>query len=131
MKISFWQYSRGLPRGIPSDLTKWQSLELLNLSHNNLSSVILNGFEKPLSYVEILYNNLKGPTPNSKTFIEALMEALQGNEGLCGNATVIVLTTLGGAILFLGVVIGYVIMLTWRKRKVTMEKLTRATPMSS
>ncbi|CAH2050343.1 unnamed protein product [Thlaspi arvense] len=131
-----------LAREIPSDITKLQSLELLNLSHNNLFGVIPKGFEKiPLSFVDISYNNLQGPIPNSKAFIEAPMEALQGNKGLCGNATglqpcpssmnsksrtkhkaLVILIPLGGVILFSGALMGYVIMLEWRKRKANVEE---------
>ena len=40
-----------------------------------------------LSYVDISYNKLEGPLPNSKAFKQAHIEALQGNEGLCGIVT--------------------------------------------
>ena len=60
---------------------------MLNVSHNNLSSFVPITFEemRDLSYVVISYNKLGGPLPNSKVFEEARMEALQGNNGLCGN----------------------------------------------
>ncbi|KAI5338023.1 hypothetical protein L3X38_017294 [Prunus dulcis] len=38
-----------------------------------------------LSYVDISYNDLEGPPPNSSGFWNALPEALQVNKGLCGN----------------------------------------------
>ncbi|KAK7828292.1 mdis1-interacting receptor like kinase 2 [Quercus suber] len=62
---------------------------MLNVSHNNLSSVIPIAFEKMhgVSYVDISYNKLEGHLPNSKAFQDASVEALQGNEGLCGNVT--------------------------------------------
>ena len=66
-----------------------QSLELLNVSHNNFSGFIPAAFEKMhgLSSVDISYNELKGPLPNSQAFHDAPIEALQGNKGLCGNVT--------------------------------------------
>ena len=64
-----------------------QSLELLNVSHNNLSGLIPTTFETMhgLLYVNISYNELEGPLPNSTSFQEAHIEALQGNKGFCGN----------------------------------------------
>ncbi|XP_038716959.1 MDIS1-interacting receptor like kinase 2-like [Tripterygium wilfordii] len=38
-----------------------------------------------LSYVDISYNELEGPIPDSRAFRDAGFEALQGNKGLCGN----------------------------------------------
>ncbi|BBG99344.1 Probable LRR receptor-like serine/threonine-protein kinase [Prunus dulcis] len=72
---------------IPSEISNMESLEMLNLSHNNLSGFIPTSFEdmKGLSYVDISYNDLEGPLPNSSAFRNALPEALQGNKGLCGN----------------------------------------------
>ncbi|KAH9699461.1 putative leucine-rich repeat receptor-like protein kinase [Citrus sinensis] len=64
-----------------------QSLEKLNLSHNNLSGFIPSCFEElhGLSYIDISYNELHGSIPNSTAFRDAPMEALQGNKGLCGD----------------------------------------------
>ncbi|XP_024035629.1 MDIS1-interacting receptor like kinase 2-like [Citrus clementina] len=64
-----------------------QSLEKLNLAHNNLSGFIPRCFEEMhgLVYIDISYNKLHGPIPNSAAFKHALMEALQGNKGLCGD----------------------------------------------
>ncbi|KAB1216714.1 hypothetical protein CJ030_MR4G023695 [Morella rubra] len=72
---------------IPAELSKMQSLERLNLSHNHLSGVIPIDFEKMnwLLYVDISYNELQGPIPNSSAFLDAPIEALKGNKGLCGN----------------------------------------------
>uniref|UniRef100_A0A7N2MKY5 non-specific serine/threonine protein kinase n=1 Tax=Quercus lobata TaxID=97700 RepID=A0A7N2MKY5_QUELO len=57
-----------------------QSLELLNVSHNNFSGFIPAAFEKMhgLSFVDISYNELEGPLPNSRAFHDAHIEALQG-----------------------------------------------------
>ena len=38
-----------------------------------------------LSSVDISYNELEGPLPNSRAFHDAHIEALQGKKGLCGN----------------------------------------------
>ena len=64
-------------------------MELLNVSHNNLSGFIPTTFEKMrgLSFVDISYNELEGPLPNSRAFHDAHIEALQGNKELCGNVT--------------------------------------------
>ena len=60
-----------------------QSLELLNVSHNNLSGPIPTTFK---TMHDLLYVNIVGgPLPNSIAFQEAHIEALQGNKGLCGN----------------------------------------------
>ncbi|KAH9659544.1 putative leucine-rich repeat receptor-like protein kinase [Citrus sinensis] len=64
-----------------------QSLEKLNLAHNNLSGFIPRCFKEMhgLVYIDISYNKLHGPIPNSAAFKHAPMEALQGNKGLCGD----------------------------------------------
>ncbi|GAY66097.1 hypothetical protein CUMW_246020 [Citrus unshiu] len=65
-----------------------KSLEKMNLSHNNLSGSIPSCFEgmHGLSFIDISYNELQGPIPNSTTFRGASVEALKGNKGLCGSA---------------------------------------------
>ncbi|TQE02667.1 hypothetical protein C1H46_011736 [Malus baccata] len=62
-----------------------QSLERLNLSHNILSGLIPATFDgmRGLSYIDVSYNHLQGPIPNSKAFQDA--HSFEGNEGLCGN----------------------------------------------
>ncbi|KAH9680985.1 putative leucine-rich repeat receptor-like protein kinase [Citrus sinensis] len=64
-----------------------QSLENLNLSHNSLVGLIPSCFEKMhgLLRIDISYNELQGPIPNSIAFRDAPIEALQGNKGLCGD----------------------------------------------
>ncbi|CAL5386374.1 unnamed protein product [Camellia sinensis] len=37
--------------------------------------------------IDISYNHLKGPLPNTKAFQDASFEAYKGNDGLCGNKT--------------------------------------------
>ncbi|XP_035545195.1 MDIS1-interacting receptor like kinase 2-like [Juglans regia] len=72
---------------IPSESSRMQSLEVLNLSHNHLSGIIPTTFEEMhgLLHVDISYNELHGLIPNNKAFLDAPLEALQGNKGLCGN----------------------------------------------
>ncbi|XP_030946069.1 MDIS1-interacting receptor like kinase 2-like [Quercus lobata] len=38
-----------------------------------------------LLYIDISYNELQGPIPDSKTFKDAPFEAVEGNKGLCGD----------------------------------------------
>ncbi|XP_040987098.1 MDIS1-interacting receptor like kinase 2-like [Juglans microcarpa x Juglans regia] len=72
---------------IPMEIYKLESIVILNLSHNHLSGFIPKAFEEMhwLLYADISYNELQGPIPNSNAFINASVEALQGNKGLCGN----------------------------------------------
>ncbi|KAF4360380.1 hypothetical protein F8388_019466 [Cannabis sativa] len=74
---------------IPNELGFLQSLLTLNLSHNNLSGSIPSSFDRipGLLYVDISYNNLWGPLPNNKAFLNASIQSLEGNRGLCGNVT--------------------------------------------
>ncbi|XP_065626431.1 MDIS1-interacting receptor like kinase 2-like [Quercus suber] len=55
----------------------------LNLTNSGLKAA----FEKMrgLLSVDISYNELEGPLPNSQAFHDAHIEALQGNKELCGN----------------------------------------------
>ncbi|KAK3008140.1 hypothetical protein RJ639_014928, partial [Escallonia herrerae] len=72
---------------IPSQIASLRSLEKLNLSHNELSGDVPTAFGDMfgLSSIDISYNQLQGPVPNSKAFMNAPIEALQGNKGLCGS----------------------------------------------
>ncbi|XP_042944965.1 probable leucine-rich repeat receptor-like protein kinase At1g35710 [Carya illinoinensis] len=91
--ISLFQLSKldlsynSLTGEIPSESNRMQSLEVLNLSHNHLSGVIPTTFQEMhgLLHVDISYNELHGLIPNSKAFLDAPLESLQGNKGLCGN----------------------------------------------
>ncbi|KAH7856018.1 hypothetical protein Vadar_031643 [Vaccinium darrowii] len=62
---------------------------MLNLSHNKLSGFLPFSFVNllSLSSVDISYNQLEGELPHIKAFREAPFESIQGNKGLCGNAT--------------------------------------------
>ncbi|CAL5332807.1 unnamed protein product [Camellia sinensis] len=131
---------------IPSKLTNLKSLEMLNLSHNNLSGLIPMGFEDMhgLAFVDISYNPLQGPIPMSSAFMNASIEALQGNKGLCGNVkgllpckipsalpkhtlvkrtlVLIIVIPLGGTLLLLGAFTGLLSIFDPRKRKSQVEE---------
>ncbi|XP_076910631.1 uncharacterized protein LOC143568340 [Bidens hawaiensis] len=78
-----------LIKEIPSGLYSMSSLETLNLSHNKLSGTIPKSFESMngLLSIDLSYNHLRGPLPKSKVFLNLTIEALQGNDDLCGNVT--------------------------------------------
>ncbi|KAG5541733.1 hypothetical protein RHGRI_021531 [Rhododendron griersonianum] len=129
---------------IPLEIAGFKSLEWLNLSHNNLSGLIPNVFEEMnwLVHVDISFNELEGPIPNSKAFMNATIQGLQGNKGLCGNVTrlqpcknhfpvnrhtsqkkdnrtlvLVIVLPLGGALLLVGAFVGFLIVSGRRKRK--------------
>ncbi|MFS7908446.1 putative protein kinase RLK-Pelle-LRR-XI-1 family [Helianthus anomalus] len=88
--LSFLDLSHNaLIKEIPSGLFSMSNLGMLNLSHNKLSGNIpessdsMNG----LWSIDLSYNHLKGPLPKSKVFSNLTIEALQGNDDLCGNVT--------------------------------------------
>ncbi|KAH9782595.1 MDIS1-interacting receptor like kinase 2 [Citrus sinensis] len=60
---------------IPPQICNLESLEKLNLSYNNLSGLI----------PDISYNELRGLIRNSTGIHYNLVDALQGNKGLCGD----------------------------------------------
>ncbi|KAF5934492.1 hypothetical protein HYC85_030663 [Camellia sinensis] len=131
---------------MPLEITNLQSLEKLNLSHNKLSGLIPKSFEdmRGLVYVDISYNQLQGPIPMSNAFMNASIEALQGNKGLCGNVkglqpckvpsalhkhtlekrtlVLVIVLPLGGALLLLGAFVGLLIMFNSRKTKSHVEE---------
>ncbi|KAI3894798.1 hypothetical protein MKX03_000040 [Papaver bracteatum] len=74
---------------IPSDLGKLSKLESLNLSHNKLMGLIPSSLDQMLSLtvVNISYNELSGSIPNIKAFVDAPIDALKNNKGLCGNSS--------------------------------------------
>ncbi|KAJ0800915.1 putative protein kinase RLK-Pelle-LRR-XI-1 family [Helianthus annuus] len=78
-----------LIKEIPSRLLSMSSLEMLNLSHNELTGNIPESYDtmNGLLSVDLSYNHLRGPVPKSKVFRNLSIEALQGNEDLCGNVT--------------------------------------------
>ncbi|KAL7262816.1 hypothetical protein ACSBR1_001052 [Camellia fascicularis] len=67
---------------IPQSIGELQSLETLNLSIPSS----FNGMGS-LTSIDISYNHLEGPLPNTKAFQDAPFEAYVGNDGLCGNKT--------------------------------------------
>ncbi|KAF3457541.1 hypothetical protein FNV43_RR02199 [Rhamnella rubrinervis] len=72
---------------LPLELGYLQLLETFNISHNNFSGSIPSTFKEMLSLtsVDVSYNQLEGPLPHIKAFVEARIEALENNKGLCGN----------------------------------------------
>ncbi|KAL8128267.1 hypothetical protein AgCh_015006 [Apium graveolens] len=74
---------------IPSQISSMGSLESLNISHNIISGSLPKAFDDMpgLLHVDISFNKLQGPIPNSKAFMNASIETVQGNDGLCGNIT--------------------------------------------
>lgn len=68
-------------------MSKMQSLETLNLSHNSLSGSIPTSFAMlGLLYVDMSYNDLHGSVPNITAFRDASKQgAFDGNKGLCGD----------------------------------------------
>ncbi|XP_058222203.1 MDIS1-interacting receptor like kinase 2-like [Rhododendron vialii] len=123
---------------IPPEIAGFKSLEWLNLSHNNLSGLIPNVFEEMnwLVHVDISFNELEGPIPNSKALMNATIQGLQGNKGLCGNVpglqscknqmdhrtlVFVIAFTLGGELLLVGAFVGFLIIYNRRKRKSHVE----------
>ncbi|WRX10786.1 hypothetical protein QQP08_003273 [Theobroma cacao] len=75
---------------IPPQLGNLLMLETINLSHNMLFGSIRSTFENGLSgltIVNVSFNQLEGPIPNTKGFREASCYAFQSNKRLCGNTT--------------------------------------------
>ncbi|XP_023771683.2 probable leucine-rich repeat receptor-like protein kinase At1g35710 [Lactuca sativa] len=75
-----------LTEEIPSEVQSLQDLKILDLSHNMLSGSIPNAFTNLPGGIDIdlSYNELTGAVPQSPNFVNA---SIQGNPGLCGNAT--------------------------------------------
>ncbi|KAF3457538.1 hypothetical protein FNV43_RR02196 [Rhamnella rubrinervis] len=72
---------------LPLELGYLQILETFNISHNNFSGSIPSTFKEMMSLtsVDVSYNQLEGSLPHIKAFIEAPIEVLENNKGLCGN----------------------------------------------
>ncbi|KAE9595172.1 hypothetical protein Lal_00009275 [Lupinus albus] len=88
--LSFLDLSHNSLSGtIPTMLGDLKHLEMLNISHNDLSGTIPSSFDDTLSLntVNISYNQLEGPIPNTKAFVNASIDSLKTNKGLCGNVT--------------------------------------------
>ncbi|ESW13635.1 hypothetical protein PHAVU_008G213200 [Phaseolus vulgaris] len=118
---------------IPSALASMQRLETLNLSHNNLSGVIPSNFKDDLTKVDISSNQLEGPIPNTRAFLNASFDALKDNKGLCGNVsglvpcsssrngkvkinvTMLALVLTFGALLLVALVVGVLLCIRYRR----------------
>ncbi|XP_061362656.1 MDIS1-interacting receptor like kinase 2-like [Gastrolobium bilobum] len=86
--------SRNLLSGIiPTVLGGMIHLQWLDLSHNKLSGTIPSSFDDMpgLISVNISYNQLEGPLPKNQAFLNAPIESLKNNKGLCGNVSGLVL----------------------------------------
>ena len=72
---------------IPTQLGDLSMLEALNLSHNALSGRIPPSFQRmnSLLYMDVSYNKLEGPVPQSRLFKEAPTEWFVHNTHLCGD----------------------------------------------
>lgn len=72
---------------IPEDVGRLMNLKgTLDLSHNLFSGMIPAslGDLPELIYVDLSYNNLSGPIPNSNVLLNAGPNAFKGNQLLCG-----------------------------------------------
>lgn len=64
------------------------NLKYLNLSYNKISGTIPPEFAKrisPNSTIDLSFNNLTGPIPQSLTFLNQKPDSLSGNSDLCGK----------------------------------------------
>ncbi|XP_072958034.1 MDIS1-interacting receptor like kinase 2-like [Typha angustifolia] len=112
-------------------------LQAINLSHNGLTGSIPISFTDmlSLSFIDLSYNDLEGPLPDSQVFKKAPLEWFTHNNGLCGEVLgltpcslspsmkgsktkrsrvilFVVLSIFGSLLLFLGIAI-----LLWKKKK--------------
>ncbi|KAK7295274.1 hypothetical protein RJT34_18180 [Clitoria ternatea] len=87
--------SGSLPSGsIPTNPGQLQHLSMFNLSHNSLSGTIAPTFSITLDSVDISNNQLEGPLPNNLPFLDAPLESLKNNKGLCELAQTTVVNDL-------------------------------------
>uniref|UniRef100_A0A1U8AX54 non-specific serine/threonine protein kinase n=1 Tax=Nelumbo nucifera TaxID=4432 RepID=A0A1U8AX54_NELNU len=70
---------------IPSQFKKLTKLMNLNLSHNMLTGVIPFSLSEmdSLTSIDLSYNDLEGPLPNSRAFQQSPPAAFANNRGLC------------------------------------------------
>ncbi|XP_058222205.1 MDIS1-interacting receptor like kinase 2-like isoform X2 [Rhododendron vialii] len=123
---------------IPSEMASLMSLEWLDLSHNHLSGLIPRVFQDMnwLVHIDVSFNELEGPIPMSEAFMNASIDGLQGNKGLCGNVTglqpcicgndhrtlvLVIVLPLGGALLLVSAFARFLIISNRRKRKSHIE----------
>ncbi|XP_044396443.1 MDIS1-interacting receptor like kinase 2 [Triticum aestivum] len=91
---NFTAYNNMLVGPLPTSLLRCTSLlgdltmlEALNLAHNALSGRIPPSFQRmnSLLYMDVSYNKLEGPVPQSRLFKEAPTEWFVHNTHLCGD----------------------------------------------
>ena len=72
---------------IPSSMTYLKGLELLDVLRNNLLGFIPKGLQKLLflKYLNILFNDIKGPLPTIGVFKNVDAISIIGNDKLCGD----------------------------------------------
>ncbi|CAL5386036.1 unnamed protein product [Camellia sinensis] len=103
---------------IPLEITNLKSLEKLNLSHNKLSDLIPKSFEGMygLAYVDISYRVFKGLQPCK------VLSALHKHTLERRTLVLVIMLSLGGALLLLGAFIGLLFMFNSRKTKSQVEE---------
>ncbi|RYR31090.1 hypothetical protein Ahy_B01g055874 isoform B [Arachis hypogaea] len=71
---------------IPESFARMLSLELLDLSENNLSGIVPKTLEALVyvKYFNVSYNKLKGKIPDGGPFANFSAQSFMGNKGLCG-----------------------------------------------
>ncbi|RCV10080.1 hypothetical protein SETIT_2G083100v2 [Setaria italica] len=79
--------SNKLTGELPAQLGNLGMLEFLNLSHNQFNGSIPSSFGRmiSLSTLDVSYNNLEGPVPEGRLFLDASITWFVHNKGLCGN----------------------------------------------
>nr|XP_027120336.1 MDIS1-interacting receptor like kinase 2-like [Coffea arabica] len=68
---------------LSSSWRKCKSLTTLKVGKNNITEALAK-LPGPL-HINISFNNLEGPIPSGRAFMNLTIEEVQGNKGLCGN----------------------------------------------
>ena len=87
LQLQILQMDCNILTGNISPLSSLTSLNMLNLSHNNLSGFIpiQLGNMSSLTQLDLSYNDLQGEIPWDGVFRNASAVSLVGNRGLCGG----------------------------------------------
>ncbi|KAM0013915.1 putative protein kinase RLK-Pelle-LRR-XI-1 family [Helianthus debilis subsp. tardiflorus] len=74
---------------ISDNWSKCTNLTTIQMGGNRIQGNIPESFESMngLLNIDLSYNRLRGPLPKSKVFMDLPVEALLGNEDLCGNVS--------------------------------------------